>query len=187
MCIAIRPLAACLLALLLSFAGPASAQTMEPWLLVDTAGLSVSVMRGDEVLTVFENIAIGSNGATRDKKVEDERTPLGDYRITEIRDSRRFYRFMALDYPTLEDAGRALDDGRIDKQDYARIQKAWRRGIPPPQDTPLGGHLGLHGLGDGNPEIHERFNWTNGCIALTNEQVDELAELITAGTLVKIH
>ena len=186
MCTSIRSSATCLLALLVSLSGFTLAQTTEPWLLVDTSELSVSVMSGDDVVTVFENIAIGSNGATRDKKVEDERTPLGDYRITEIRDSRRFYRFMALDYPSMEDAGRALDDGRIDQGDYARIRQAWRRGIPPPQDTPLGGHLGLHGLGNGNPDIHERFNWTNGCIALTNDQIDELSKLIATGIRVHI-
>ena len=76
------------------------------------------------MVTVFENIAIGSNGATRDKQVGDERTPLGEYRITEIRDSRRFYRFMALDYPSLEDAVRALDDGRIDERDGSNFASA---------------------------------------------------------------
>mgnify|MGYP001820677771 FL=1 len=182
----IRLPATCLLVLFISFAGRAFAQTTAPWLLVDTSELRVTVMSEDDVVTVFENIAIGSNGATRDKQVGDERTPLGEYRITEIRDSRRFYRFMALDYPSLEDAVRALDDGRIDERDYARIRQAWRRGIPPPQNTPLGGHLGLHGLGNGNPDIHERFNWTNGCIALTNNQVDELTKLIAVGTRVSI-
>jgi murein L,D-transpeptidase YafK len=155
--------------------------------LVDTSALQVSVMRGEAVLALFENIAIGSNGATRQKRVADERTPLGNYRITEIRRSDRFHLFLGLDYPTMEDARRALGEDRIDANEFERIHRALQRGDRAPQDTTLGGNLGIHGLGDGNPEIHARFNWTNGCIALTNEQIDVLAELITVGTPVRIH
>jgi lipoprotein-anchoring transpeptidase ErfK/SrfK len=35
-------------------------------------------------------------------------------------------------------------------------------------------------------EVHNRFNWTNGCIALTNDQVDELAGWVNVGTKVRI-
>jgi lipoprotein-anchoring transpeptidase ErfK/SrfK len=35
-------------------------------------------------------------------------------------------------------------------------------------------------------EVHNRFNWTNGCIALTNEQIDELAGWAVVGTRISI-
>jgi murein L,D-transpeptidase YafK len=186
MSISIRIQMACLVVALAAFSAIILAQPSSPWLLVDTSELKLSVMRGDDVVAVFENISIGSNGTTRVKRVADERTPLGDYRINEIRTSERFHRFMALDYPTIDDAERALDDGRIDTAAFERIRRARQSGESPPQDTPLGGHLGLHGIGAGSPDIHARFNWTNGCIALTNEQIDALAEQITVGTLVRI-
>ena len=182
----IRVLATCLLAAFSSFAWLVQAQPPELWVLVDTPVHRLSVMRGNEVLTVFENISIGSNGTTEVKHVADERTPLGDYRIRESRSSDRFHRFLALDYPSMEDAERALGDGRIGGEDFERILQAWQRGQSPPQDTPLGGNLGLHGIGGGNPQVHARFNWTNGCIALTNEQIDDLARQVTVGTLVRI-
>ena len=155
-------------------------------MLVDTSELRVSVMRGEEPMVIFDNIAIGSNGTTRRKRVADERTPLGDYKITEIRPSSRFHMFLGLDYPTMENAELARSEERIGDDEFQRIRLALQRGNVAPQDTSLGGHLGFHGIGDGNPEIHELFNWTNGCIALSNEQIDDLAELITVGTPVHI-
>ena len=63
---------------------------------------------------------------------------------------------------------------------------AIKNGRTPPQNTPLGGHIGIHGVGAGDPRIHTNFNWTNGCVALTNEQVTRLAALIKVGTRVEI-
>jgi lipoprotein-anchoring transpeptidase ErfK/SrfK len=178
--------AVCLFIALAALAATVQAQSSATWVLVDTSTLTLSVMRGNEVLTTFDNISIGSNGTTRTKRVADERTPLGDYRIREIRDSERFHRFLALDYPTLADAEHAVADGRIDEVVLERVRHAWQLGETPPQDTPLGGHLGLHGIGGGSPEIHANFNWTNGCIALTNEQIDALIGQVSVGTRVRI-
>ena len=183
---AMRALATCILVAFISFPRVTPAQPAGTWVLVDTPALQVSVMRGEEVLAIFDNIAIGSNGTTRQKRVADERTPLGDYRISEIRRSSRFHLFLGLDYPTMQDAERALGENRIDDSEFDRIRHALQSGDRAPQDTSLGGNLGFHGIGDGNPEIHVRFNWTNGCIALTNEQIDALAELVTVGTPVHI-
>ena len=155
------------------------------WLMVDTTALTLSLMQGNETLLSYENIAIGSQGATWNKRNGDEKTPLGDFRINEIRPSERFTLFLSLDYPNMNHAERALEEGRIDSGEYQRIEKARSAGAPP-QDTQLGGHLGIHGLGLGDPEIHEQVNWTNGCIALTNEQVEDLAARINRGTVVRI-
>jgi L,D-peptidoglycan transpeptidase YkuD (ErfK/YbiS/YcfS/YnhG family) len=56
----------------------------------------------------------------------------------------------------------------------------------PPQNTILGGAIGIHGIGNGDPEIHKRFHWTEGCVAVTNEQIERLAELVDIGTRVVI-
>jgi hypothetical protein len=86
----------------------------------------------------------------------------------------------------MEDAKRARGEGRIDESEFERIRHALQRGKMPPQNTSLGGNLGFHGIGNGDPDIHARFNWTNGCIALTNEQIEILAGLVRVGTLVRI-
>lgn len=156
------------------------------WVMVDTASLTLSLMQGDAVLLSYDNIAIGSRGATWSKHTRDEKTPLGDFRINEIRVSERFQLFLSLDYPNMNHAERALREGRLDTNEYQRIERARSKGMPPPQDTPLGGNLGIHGLGSGDREIHDRVNWTDGCVALTNEQVEELAARVTRGTVVRI-
>ena len=175
-------LALCCLAL----AGLAPAANDELWLLVDTEALTVSVMRQEQPVHTFSNIALGSNGTTWNKRLGDEKTPFGDYRISDIRDSRKYHRFLALNYPTMAHVQRARQDGRIDETEYRALAGAIEQGLPPPQDTRLGGFLGIHGVGGGDPEIHALFNWTNGCIALTDEQVDELAELVAVGTRVSV-
>jgi murein L,D-transpeptidase YafK len=158
----------------------------EIWLLVDTSKLVLKVMKGESPLREYDNIAIGSNGPTTAKLVRDETTPLGEFRINGFNPRSRFHLFMALDYPTMEHAARALADGRLSPEEYVAVNNAWLAQEPPPQDTRLGGFLGIHGIGQGDEEIHGRFNWTDGCIALTNDQIDELANWVVVGTRVSV-
>jgi murein L,D-transpeptidase YafK len=158
----------------------------EVWVLVDTGQLTVSVMQGDKLLRKYDNIAIGSNGPSVARLVSDQTTPLGEFRINGINPRSRFRLFMAIDYPTMEHAKRALADGRISPQEYVAVSDAWLGGEPPPQNTRLGGYLGIHGVGDGSTEIHGRVNWTDGCIAVTNEQIEELAGWVDVGTRVSV-
>ena len=60
------------------------------------------------------------------------------------------------------------------------------QGQTPPQNTALGGYIGIHGLGNRDPAIHKKMNWTDGCIALTDEQIEQLAQWIDVGTRVVI-
>ena len=53
------------------------------------------------------------------------------------------------------------------------------------QGRPLG-QLGIHGVGMGDMKVHETVNWTEGCIALTNEQVRDLAKWVVVGTRVVV-
>lgn len=177
----------CLLPCLIMLgAAPVLASQQNVSLLVDTRELALSVVQGEQVIQVFDNIAIGSNGATWNKQQGDEKTPLGEFRITEVRRSDRFVIFIAIDYPNLDHAQRALDEQRISMNTYTAVKNAFARGRPPPQETRLGGHIGIHGLGSGDPEVHQNFNWTNGCIAVTNEQLAELLPWLAPGTRVVI-
>jgi len=166
-------------ALLLSAIG--FAQEDKTWLLVDTQKLTLSVMQGNTVRQIYEGISIGRAGAAADKRRGDDKTPLGQFHIVRITADTPFRRFFGLDYPTLEHAQRALSAGVITPHQYAAIRHFHELGQVPPQATPLGGYIGIHGLGEGDVRIHEDFNWTNGCIALTNEQIDDLAQWIRIG------
>ena len=169
-----------------SAAAKIAAPAADVWLSVDTDQLKLAVMKGDTPLKVFENIAIGSNGPTTIKHRGDEKTPLGDFTITEVRPSGRFNLFMALSYPNLDHTERAFQEHRIDASEYKSLRYNLDRGRPPPQGTSLGGQLGIHGVGTGDMEIHKSINWTDGCIALTNEQLQELAGWVVVGTRVVV-
>ena len=163
-----------------------SAQAHDIWIDVDTTKHTLAVMRGDTVQTIFENVAIGRYGTTWFKKTKDDKTPLGRFRIGWINENSRYYRFFGLDYPNRETAKRALEDSRITQKTWLSIIQAINNEKTPPQNTPLGGYIGIHGIGNGDPKVHDQFNWTNGCIALTNAQIDQLGEWIEPGIMVEI-
>lgn len=156
------------------------------WLLIDTKKLMLEVKQGAKTIETFNDIAIGRNGSAHKHKRGDDITPQGDYEISWINDDSDYYRFFGFNYPSVEDAKRALDKKIINPQTYNSIVKAHKEHRIPPQNTPLGGQIGIHGLGPANLKIHQMVNWTHGCIALTNDQINELALWLKKGTRVKI-
>ena len=155
-------------------------------ILIDTKALTLKVMQGDQETLTFSNIAIGRYGTDTDRRRGDNKTPLGYFTIAWITDDTSFHRFFGFRYPSKEYAERAFRAGRLDKKTWNTIRQAFASGRLPPQDTVLGGNLGIHGIGRGNVNVHEQYNWTNGCIALTNDQVDRLTKWISVGTSVEI-
>ncbi len=156
------------------------------WLLVDTQKLSLSVNQGNKTLEVLENIAIGKRGAGFKKRMGDEVTPLGDYKIGWIDRRSAFQVFMGITYPSSENAEKALQEGLIGVNHYQAIVNAEQHDRVPPQNTPLGGRIGIHGLGRADVDIHKSMNWTRGCIALTNPQIMRLSRWVSEGTVIKI-
>jgi len=158
----------------------------DTWLLVDTHSYVLTVMDGERPVQRFEDISIGRGGTTRNKRKHDQKTPLGAFRISSIRPESHYHRFFGVSYPALDDAIRARDTGVISEDEFRAIRSAHEQGQEPPFSTALGGNIGIHGIGEGDVRIHGDFNWTDGCIALTNEQVDELAGWIRLGMTVVI-
>ncbi|RUQ30853.1 MAG: L,D-transpeptidase [Candidatus Competibacteraceae bacterium] len=157
------------------------------WLLVDTKADTLTVMNGNRPVESFRRIALGSSGAGIKDRRGDNKTPLGVFRVGWINEHSRFKTFIGLDYPNPDYAARALREHRIDALTYERIRAAWSKGRTPPQDTPLGGQIGIHGVGAGDPGIHSAgINWTSGCIALDNRQIDALKPWVKVGMRVEI-
>ena len=114
------------------------------------------------------------------KRVEgDGRTPEGEYVVCTRNARSRFHLFLGLSYPGAQDAEAGARDGRIDVRERERIEKAVSSGHAPPWDTPLGGEVGIHGHGASR-------DWTLGCIALEDEDVELLWGLCPLGTPVRI-
>jgi lipoprotein-anchoring transpeptidase ErfK/SrfK len=172
------------LLVLLAFAFEAGAAGVRIY--IDTDTRTLQVLEGDRVIATFNGIAIGRFGKTYFKTRGDNKTPLGNFRIGWIGKQTRYHRFLGLTYPDMEAADRALVDGRIDEAQWQEIRRAVQAGRTPPQNTPLGGLIGIHGVGNGDLEVHREYNWTNGCVALTNAQIDVLAEWAKIGTPVEI-
>jgi murein L,D-transpeptidase YafK len=159
----------------------------EPWLLVDTKSDTLSIMQGQRPVKVFHQIAVGSSGAGIKYRRGDNKTPTGVFRVGWINDQSRFKTFIGLDYPNLDYAERALREHRIDRMTYEHVRAAWVNGYTPPQDTPLGGQIGIHGIGAGDPWIHSAgINWTSGCVALDNHQIEALRPWVRKGMRVEI-
>lgn len=179
---------ACLVALTsLAAATDINADSPEDsWLLVESDAQTLTVMRDGRPQMTLHNLAVGRYGTTSEKRRGDHRTPLGKFRITEIERNTGFHRFIRLSYPDVDRAETAERQGDISRAQLDAILAAHRRGTLPPQNTVLGGQIGIHGLGHGDPALHEVMNWTKGCVALTNQQIDSLLPWIRVGTTVEI-
>lgn len=156
------------------------------WLLVDTQKKIIQVMQGTQVLDTFESISIGRNGASHKQKSGDDITPIGIYQITYSNEKSHFRKFFGLNYPSKYDAGLALYSERITYPEYQAIIKAHKNQQTPPQDTVLGGQIGIHGVGEGNDKLQGAYDWTHGCVAVSNEQIDQLAKWLYKGMKVQI-
>jgi murein L,D-transpeptidase YafK len=103
-----------------------------------------------------------------DKKVKgDKATPEGIYKITRKfrSDSTKYYKALLINYPNDEDT--------------AFFEKAKAKGILPPSAM-IGGMIEIHGNGG------KGIDWTEGCIALTDREMDSLFKIAKVGTTVTI-
>lgn len=146
------------------------------------------VKRGDEVILQYP-ASWGRGGPGDKQQLGDKKTPTGIYRIMGFNNNSKFHLFMRLNYPNVKDAFYGLKSGVINRQEFDRIIEALRHGRLPPQNTALGGAIGLHGVGFENKKklrIHSNLNWTEGCIALTNSEISTLRYYVSVGTEVVI-
>ena len=156
------------------------------WIQVDTQALTLEVKQGEQTIAVFDDISIGRWGAGFKRRRGDDITPLGTYKIGWINNKSHYHRFYGFDYPSVTNATEALAQQLISKEVFQDIEWAHKHNQIPSQGTVMGGQIGIHGLGRGDKRIHSLFNWTHGCIALTNEQIDRLHRWLTIGTVVNV-
>lgn len=123
------------------------------------------LLDGDRIVEEY-HVALGANPKGHKQQEGDERTPEGYYMLDYVNENSAFYRSMHINYPNSADREDAI-----------------KRGVSP------GGQIMVHGqvnrLG-WLAWITQRFNWTNGCIALTNSEMDEFLELVKVGTQIQI-
>ena len=131
----------------------------------------------------------GKNNSAVKISGEDLVTPIGDYKICSIDTSYKYHKFLKLNYPNAKDAGEALKQGYISKDDFDSIVLAYKRNECPTKETRLGSNIGIHGIGEYDfifRNLPFSFNWTDGSIAVSNKDIDELYSVVKIGTPVKI-
>ncbi len=117
---------------------------------------------------------------TGDKEVEgDGKTPAGEFYVSKKNPQSKFHLSLGLSYPSKADAERGLAQGVISRADHDEIVRAIDAGKMPPQKTALGGEIYIHGGG-------VKDDWTWGCVALRNEEIEELFSLVPVGAKVTI-
>ncbi len=157
------------------------------WILIDSQKRTLTVMEDQgRALQVFENVAFGRGGVAPFRRSGDGKTPTGEFYVAWINPDSQFHLFFGLDYPSPAHAEEAYRQRVIDVDTYVTIREAHYRRRLPPQDTALGGNIGIHGVGVNDPNIHRLFNWTMGCVALTDQQIEQLATWVTLGMRVVI-
>jgi len=122
-------------------------------------------LRGNgETIGMFK-IALGGNPIGDKHKEGDSKTPIGNYYICTRNGQSQFHKFLGISYPNSEDAQKGLKNNLINETVYNSIKNADINKQRPDWYTPLGGEVGIHGGGN-------KYDWTLGCIALTNEDID---------------
>jgi murein L,D-transpeptidase YafK len=115
-----------------------------------------------------------------DKEFEgDGRTPVGDFYVFTKNDQSKFHRSLGLSYPRVADAKRGLENGVISRADHDDIVAAHKERRKPPQYTPLGGEIYIHGGGTDRDS-------TRGCIGLEDLDIEEIFEAVEVGATVTI-
>jgi murein L,D-transpeptidase YafK len=146
-----------------------------PRIEVDKSRRNLMVFEGDEEVRRY-GIDLGHDPNLPKEKQGDGRTPEGYYYICSKNDQSRFNLSMGISYPNIEDAQRGLSQGLINQSQFKAIERATWRLSQPPQNTRLGGAVMIHG------ETRYNGDWTEGCIGLRNEDMQELFSIIPSGT-----
>lgn len=148
------------------FAVPAMAAPLLPWqkadqVVVEKARRTLTLMAKGQPLKRYY-ISLGGMPVGAKRQQGDEKTPEGEYIIDAHRPRSNYYKAMHISYPNAQD-----------------MADAKKRGVDP------GGDIMIHGLSQRMKPMGERhrfYDWTNGCIAVTNSEMDELWHAIDDGT-----
>lgn len=133
--------------------------------LVEKGERRLSLLSRDKVLRTYK-IALGGNPNGAKEKQGDHKTPEGTYIIDSRNRDSRYHLSLHISYPNGKDMKRARE-----------------LGVSP------GGNIMIHGLKNGFSWVgdsHTESDWTQGCIAVTDEEIEEIAALVPNGTIIEI-
>ncbi len=131
----------------------------------------VVLYKNDVVLKRYR-AAIGPGGSGNKLQEGDKVTPVGHYHVT-MHQPSQFHLFLRLDYPNADDRVR-----------FAKLVSSGAL----PKEAHIGGDIGIHGA---PPQaqwknVHKQVDWTWGCVAVDDSEIDEIGSMVTDGTPVDI-
>ncbi len=157
------PLALPLLARDSDWITPHRAFTAIDYLLVDKSERLMIGYAGGQPVKLWRGLQFGGAPQGHKQFEGDERTPEGRYVIETRNPGSSFHLSLKISYPAPEDRDFAAQYGR----------------------SP-GGEIFLHGQPNGLPFGRMPGDWTNGCIALSNAEIEELWRIVPDGTVIEI-
>lgn len=138
-----------------------------------TGGTAIIVLKENHRVDLYDNGRIvrsyradmGYRSVNDKTRSGDAATPEGRYRVTAKKNASTYYRALALNYPNDED-----------RAEFARLRRAGKI----PRGAGMGGWIEIHGDGGRGKD------WTRGCVALSNRDIDDLFPRVGVGTPVTI-
>jgi murein L,D-transpeptidase YafK len=144
---------------------PAADAVMAEKVLIEKNARRLTLISEGKAIKSYK-VALGRNPEGPKEKEGDNRTPEGTYTIDTWNTKSRYHLALHVSYPNTQD-----------------IQRAKQHGVSP------GGNIMIHGIMNGFGWIgrfHRWMDWTKGCIAVTNDEIDEIGKLVANGTPVEI-
>ncbi len=132
---------------------------------VDKSERKMYLIDNEKIIKEYD-IALGASPQGHKQQEGDEKTPEGVYSLDYKKEDSAFYRAMHISYPNKKDKDNAKS-----------------KGVSP------GGFIMVHGQKNGLgwlSFVSQYFDWTNGCIAITNPEIDEFMSLVKVGTKIQI-
>jgi murein L,D-transpeptidase YafK len=134
-------------------------------IVIEKALRKLTLVKGDRPVRSYR-VALGAQPTGHKRREGDERTPEGIYSIDARNPRSDFFLSLRISYPNETDVARARAAG----------------------EDP-GGQIMIHGLRNGFGWLgdrHQRSDWTDGCVAVTNSEMLEIWRLVDLGTPVEI-
>jgi murein L,D-transpeptidase YafK len=144
---------------------PLPAHAVAERVVVDKRAHTLTLLRHGAALKTYR-VSLGGHPAGHKREEGDERTPEGVYRIDSRNARSSAHLALHVSYPDPVDAARAR-----------------ARGVRP------GGLIMVHGILNGLGwlgRLHRLMDWTDGCVAVTNREMDEIWRAVPVGTPIEI-
>ena len=135
------------------------------WVLIEKKARRLTLFTNGEVIKTYK-IALGGNPVGPKERQGDNKTPEGIYTIDSRNGNSGYHLALHISYPNADDKRRARE-----------------RGVAP------GGDIMIHGIKNGFEALglsHAEKDWTEGCIAVTNQEMEEIYRFVPNGTIVEI-